>query len=150
MNTLQQQLASELVAFDELSGTARSDDPRISQAMRRIEVIRARIKQERSDFATTEVLETGEDYPTLIAEYEGLIVEREFAEQAYRAALTAKDSAQGEAIRQSRYLASYIEPTLAEDAEYPRQFVIFSLAALILILGWGIIVLIYYSLRDRA
>lgn len=150
MNNLQQQLATELVAFDELSGTTRSDDPRMSQAIRRIKVIRDRIAQERRDFATTEVSETGEDYPTLISEFEGLVVEREFAEQAYRAALTVRDSAQGEAIRQSRYLAAYIEPTLAEEAEYPRPFVIFGLAALILVLSWGVIVLIYYSLRDRA
>ncbi len=150
MNNLQQQLATELVEFDELTGTTRADDPRVSQAMRRIEVIRDRIAQERQDFATTEVTETGEDYPSLISEFEGLVVEREFAEQTYRAALAARDAAQGEAIRQSRYLAAYIEPTLAEEPEYPRPFVIFGLAALILVLGWGVIVLIYYSLRDRA
>ena len=150
MNQLQQQLATELVSFDETSGTTRSDDPRLVQSLRRIQVIRDRIAQERSDFATTEVSETGEDYPTLISQFEGLVVEREFAEQAYRAALTARDSAQGDAIRQSRYLAAYIEPTLAESAEYPRHFVIFGLAALILILVWGVVVLIYYSLRDRA
>lgn len=150
MNNLQQQLATELVALDQLSGTTRSDDTRITQAIKRIQVIRDRIVQERRDFATTEVSETGEDYPTLISEFEGLVVEREFAEQAYRAALAARDGAQSDAIRQSRYLAAYIEPTLAEDAEYPRHLVIFGLAALILILSWGVIVLIYYSLRDRS
>ena len=150
MNNLQQQLATELVALDQLSGTTRSDDTRITQAISRIQVIRDRIVQERRDFATTEVSETGEDYPTLISEFEGLVVEREFAEQAYRAALAARDAAQSDAIRQSRYLAAYIEPTLAEDAEYPRRLMIFGLAALILVLSWGVIVLIYYSLRDRA
>lgn len=150
MNTLQQQLASELVALDELSQTTQSDDPRLTQALRRIQVIRDRIAEERRTFATNEVLATGEDYPTLIAEFEGLVVEREFAEQAYRAALTALDSARAEADRQSRYLATYVEPTLAEEAEYPQRFVIFGLAALILVLGWGVIALIYYSLRDRA
>ena len=150
MNNLQQQLATELVAFDQLSGTTRSDDTRITQAISRIQVIRNRIVQERRDFATTEVSETGEDYPTLISEFEGLVVEREFAEQAYRAALAARDAAQSDANRQSRYLAAYIEPTLAEDAEYPRHLVIFGLATLILVLSWGVIVLIYYSLRDRS
>lgn len=150
MNNLQQQLATELVNFDELSGTTRADDPRVSQAIRRIEVIRDRIAKERRDFATNEVSQTGEDYPTLISEFEGLVVEREFAEHTYRAALTSRDSAQAEAIRQSRYLAAYIEPTLAEEPEYPRHLVIFGLAALILVLSWGVVVLIYYSLRDRA
>lgn len=150
MNTLQQQLAGELVALDELSQTTQSDDPRLTQALRRIQVIRDRIAEERRVFATNEVLSTGEDYPTLIAEFEGLVVEREFAEQAYRAALAAWDSAKAEAARQSRYLAAYVEPTLAEEPEYPQRFVIFGLAALILVLGWGVIALIYYSLRDRA
>lgn len=150
MNMLQQQLAEELVAYDELKQTTQGDDPRLTQALRRIEVIRERIAEERSAFATNEVLLTGEDYPTLISEFEGLMVEREFAEQTYRAALTAWDSAKGEAIRQSRYLAAYVEPTLAEEAEYPKRFIIFGLATLILVLGWGILTLIYYSLRDRA
>lgn len=150
MNTLQQQLANELVAFDELGKTIQGDDPRLAQALRRIQVIRDRIAEERKSFATNEVLSTGEDYPTLIAEFEGLVVEREFAEQAYRAALTAWDSAKAEAIRQSRYLAAYVEPTLAEEAEYPQRFVIFALAGLILVLSWGVLALIYYSLRDRA
>jgi len=150
MNTLQQQLATELVVFDELSKSARSDDPRLTQTLRRIEVIRERIATERREFATTEVLETGEDYPTLISEFEGLTVEREFAEAAYSAALTALDGAKANALRQSRYLATYIDPTLAEEAEYPRHFILFGLAALFLTLSWGILTLIYYSLRDRA
>lgn len=150
MNMLQQQLAEDLVAFDELKQTTQGDDPRLTQALRRIEVIRERIAEERSAFATNKVLQTGEDYPTLISEFEGLVVEREFAEQAYRAALTAWDSAKAEGIRQTRYLAAYIEPTLAEDAEYPKRFIIFGLATLILVLGWGVLTLIYYSLRDRA
>lgn len=150
VNTLQQQLGNELVAFDELSRTTQGEDPRQTQALRRIEVIRERIADERRTFATNEVLSTGEDYPTLISEFEGLTVEREFAETAYRAALTAWDSAKAQAGRQNRYLATYIRPTLAEEAEYPQRLMIFGLAALILTLGWGVLALIYYSLRDRA
>ncbi len=150
MNTLQQQLATELVTFDELTKSARSTDPRLAQSLRRIQVIRDRIAEERREFATTEVLETGEDYPTLISEFEGLNVEREFAETAYNAALAALDGAKANALRQSRYLATYIVPTKAEESEYPRRFIIVGLVALFLSLSWGILVLVYYSLRDRA
>lgn len=149
MNSLQQDLAKELVEFDELVNTARSDDPRLSQIRRRIEVIRARIAEERSSFATMEVTGTGEDYPTLISEFEGLTVEREFAEEMYVAALASRNAAQEDAIRQSRYLATYISPTLAEEAEYPKRFALFGLAALFLVLSWAILVLVYYSIRDR-
>lgn len=149
MGNLQQTLAQELIAFDELQQSTRSTDPRLTQAQRRIEVIRARIAEERAGIAATEVLGTGEDYPTLMAEFEGLLVQREFAESSYRAALTAYDAAQTNAVRQSRYLATYIPPTLAESPQYPRRNMIIGTAFLLLILGWGILVLVYYSIRDR-
>ena len=76
-------------------------------------------------------------------------MDREFAEETYRAALTALEVARDEAARQSRYLATYITPTLAEEAEYPRRFMLSALAGLFLLLGWSIGVLIYYSIRDR-
>lgn len=149
MSTLQQTLAQELIAFDELRQSTRATDPRLTQVQRRIEVIRERIAEERAGIAAAEVRGTGEDYPTLMAEFEGLMVQREFAESAYRAALTAYDAAQANAVRQSRYLATYIPPTLAETARYPKRPLIIGLAALFLMLSWGIIVLIYYSIRDR-
>lgn len=149
LSTLQQQLAGELVVFDELSGKTSGDDPRVTQALNRIRVIRDRIAEERSTFATTKVLGTEEDYPTLIAEFEGLQVEREFAEEAYRAALAARDSAYATSQRQSRYLATYVAPTLAESSEYPQRMLLTGLAALFLMLGWGIAVLVFYSIRDK-
>lgn len=150
MSNLQQQLAAELVSFDELSATTNASDPRVTQAIRRIQVIRARIAEERQTFATTEVLSTGEDYPTLISEFEGLTVEREFAEESFRAALAARDTARANAVRQSRYLATYINPTRAERAEYPQRLLLVALGTLFSMLIWGITVLIYYSIRDKA
>ncbi|MGI3171692.1 sugar transporter [Pseudooceanicola sp. C21-150M6] len=149
MNTLQQQLAAELVIFDELSSKTGNDDPRVTQALNRIRVIRERIAEERSNFATTKVTGTEEDYPTLIAEFEGLQVEREFAEEAYRAALAARDAAYATAERQSRYLATYVAPTAAESSQYPQRLLLLGLAGLFLCLGWGIAVLVYYSIRDK-
>lgn len=150
MSNLQQQLATELVAFDELAATTNPNDPRVTQAVRLIQVIRDRIAEERRTFATTEVLSTGEDYPTLISEFEGLTVEREFAEEAFRAALAARDTARANALRQSRYLATYVNPTLAERSEYPQRYVLIALAALFSCLVWAITVLVYYSIRDKA
>lgn len=151
MANLQQQLAEALIEFDLLRGTASANDPRVTKAQRMIDVIRERIAIERQTF-TSESTETGalgEDYPKLIAEYESLTVDREFAEEAYRAALTALDVARADAARQSRYLAEYIRPTHASASEFPSRYVITGLAALFLLLFWSIIALIYYSLRDR-
>jgi len=150
LNNLQQQLAEALIEFDLLSeNSSNTNDPRLIQAQRRIDVIRDRIRLERLNFATEDIGTEGQDYPTLMAQFEGLVVDREFAEQSYRAALTALDVARTNAARQSRYLAVYIQPTLPESAQYPRRETIMAFALLFLSLGWAIMALIYYSIRDR-
>lgn len=152
MNSLQQQLAEALIEYDLLLGTTTSTDPRLTKAQQRIDVIRERIAIERQTFASdsTETGGAGEDYPTLIAEFESLSVDREYAEEAYHVALTALELARQEAARQSRYLATYIRPTLAETAEYPQRIILAGLAGLFLLLAWSILALIYYSIRDRS
>lgn len=152
MNNLQQELASALIEYDLLRGTVAESDPRLTKALQRIDVIRQRINSERQTFTSTntDTGGVGEDYPTLISEFERLTVDREYREEAYRAALTGLALARDEAIRQSRYLATYIRPTRAQEAEYPERFVLSGLAALFLLLGWSILSLIYYSIRDRS
>ena len=152
MNNLQQQLAEALIEYDLLAGTVAPGDVRLKQAQQQIDVIRERINIERQTFASsnTDTGGVGEDYPTLISEFERLTVDREFAEETYRAALAALEVARDDAARQSRYLATYIKPALAEEAEYPRRFVLSALAGLFLLLAWSIGALIYYSIRDRS
>lgn len=76
-------------------------------------------------------------------------MDREFAEETYRAALAALDVARAKASRQSRYLATYIEPTLAESSAYPDRLLIELLSGLFLVLSWAVMVLVYYAIRDR-
>lgn len=151
MDNLQQQLAQALISYDLLLETTTETDPRVERADRRISAIRERISSERDTFASDESPHgaVGGDYPTLIAEFERLSVDLEFAEQAYRAALTAVDVARENAIRQNRYLATYIDPTRAESADYPKRTMLLGLAGLFLVLAWSILVLIYYAVRDR-
>lgn len=147
LNTLQAQLAAALIELDLLAGAGRDGDPRFVQTQRRIEVIEARINEERRKFGGTGP--GAESYATTFAEFERLNVDREFAERAYMAAMSAYDGARAEANRQSRYLAAYVRPTLAQKSEFPQRGLITGLVALFSLLIWSILMLIYYSLRDR-
>lgn len=148
--TLQGQMAEALIELDLLQDTTRQNDPRIIQAERRVEVIQERIDAERRKLGIGGGAETGEVFANLVGEYEGLIVDREFAERAYTAALAGFDAAQAEARKQSRYLAAHVRPTLAEKSQYPERGKILGLMAIFLTLGWAIMALVYYSLRDRS
>lgn len=149
LNTFQQRLGEELINLDLLLESTRETDPRTRQSQQRVEALRARIRQERDKFGSGGDVAGGEDYATLVSEFERLSVEQEFAEQKYTNALSNFDLAQTEAQRQSRYLAAYLQPTLAQKSQYPQRFLILGLSALFLFVGWATGVLIYYALRDR-
>ena len=147
VTNLQAQLAEALIEFDILRDTTRENDPRITQAERRIAVIEERIAAERSVLGTNS--STGIAFADLVGEYERLVVDQEFAEQAYTTSLAAFDGARNEARRQSRYLAAHVRPTLAEASEYPDRPTILITISLLLFLLWSVLALVAYSLRDR-
>ncbi len=147
--TLQEQQASAIIEYQLISESASEGDPRVAQARRRLEVIEAQVDEERRKFGAGGVGPGGQEYAKIISEFERLTVDREFAETAYAATLSAFDAARAEANRQSRYLAAYIQPTLAERSEFPQREVLLALVALFSFLTWAIISLIYYALRDR-
>lgn len=91
-----------------------------------------------------------QDVAGRIAEFEELETEREFAERAYTASLASLEKARIEANNRQRYLALFIEPTLSESAQYPTRFMNALLVTLGLLFAWGIGVMSYYNIRDRA
>jgi capsular polysaccharide transport system permease protein len=149
LTTLQTQQASALIEFDLISDTASENDPRVEQARRRLEVIEARIADERQKFGVGGGTGGGVEYATTISEFERLTVDREFAERGYEVALATLDAARAEANRQSRYLAAYITPTRAEKSQYPQRGFIFGLVAVFSFLIWAIFTLAAYAFRDR-
>ncbi len=148
LTRLQAELADELIRLDLLVTQTRDSDPRIAQARQRIEVIEARIATERMKIGSGGG-PAGEDYASVMAAFERLSVDVEFARESYLAALAAYDLAVAEARRQTRYLAAHIKPTLAERATAPDPAVILGLGGLFLVLIWAIGALTLASLRDR-
>lgn len=142
ITALQQELANELINRDTLMGTTTLDnDPRIERADRKIASIRQRIDEERGNVGSNQAVAVGA--------YEELLVDRQFAEQSYTAALAAYDAAVAEARRKSRYLAVHIEPTLADTAVYPRRVTTGAVGAAFIFMAWAIFMLVLYSFHDR-
>lgn len=147
--TLETQLVEAQIDLDILNDTTRESDPRVEQAVRRVAVLEDRIAAERARFGMGDTRSGDGAYATLLAEYERLSVDAEFAEQAYLTALASYDVAVAEAQRQSRYLAAYVMPTRPQSAEYPARFILLAMIAVCAFVAWSILVLVYYSIRDR-
>ncbi len=149
IGTLQGQLAEARIALELLRETAPADDPRVNRANRQIEVIERQIEAERSKLGVGSNADQGDAFAGILGEYERLVVEREFAEKTYVSALATYDLSLADARRKTRYLAAYTQPTRAETSRYPERMTILGLLALFLFLGWSIVTLVVYSLKDR-
>lgn len=146
---LQQQLAQALVDYDLLLQATDNSDPRVRQLDRRIRAIEERIAGERASYSSEGFASDDNSYPSLLAQYEGLRVDVQFAEEIYRLSLTVLNQARATAERQQLYLATFIAPTEAETAQYPRNLMLIGLTAFFAMMIWSICALVYYSLRDR-
>lgn len=151
LTQLQSQLAAALIAQDMLAenGTLQSD-PRFEQGEMKISAIESRIAQEREKFSNSSNTTGGESYAKMVAEYEQLSADRAFAEATYTSARATYDNALAEAQRQTRYLAAHVMPQVPEQSLRPNRPAVLALLAAFLLLGWGILLLVYYSVRDRA
>lgn len=148
IGALEGELANAQIELRLLQETARETDPRIRQTELKIEVIKQQIADERSELGL-EGVDDNISVADLVGEYEILVVDLEFAQEAYTTALATFVSAQNEARRQTRYLAPHVNPTKAEKSQYPDRIQIMLLATLLLTLIWSVVTLTGYALRDR-
>lgn len=147
LSALQSQLASSLVERAALAPSAQANDPRIDVLDNRINAIRTQISSERAGIAQT--AGDGASLTEVIGQYEELLVDLEFAQNAYTLAMAAVQSAQAEARRQSRYLAVHIAPFAADESRIPNRWVYSGLVTLALLAAWSMLVLLYYNVRER-
>lgn len=150
-------LEAKLTELNTTLATARKqmseESPRIKVMKAEIDSIKAQIETERQRLGSGSADEGGSaagDVAGRIERYQGLQTEQEFAERAYTAAMSALEKARIEASGKERYLATFIQPTLSEEAQYPRRILNSVLALLACLFAWSVGVMIYYNIRDRA
>lgn len=141
-------LAKTLIRRGNLEVYTDKADSRLSDLDRQISVIRDQIDRERAVIAGHRT--GGAALSDVIGQYEELLVDLEFSENAYVAARGAAEQARAEARRQSRYAAVHIPPTLAEESLYPSRWLLLSVIFVAALSVWAILSLIYYNIRDRA
>lgn len=147
---LEEELSQARVQMDLLSSALDDTAPRITLLKRQIASLEARIAAERTRLgAGTGDAGAGRALSQIVGDFEELVVDREFAEQAYTVALATYQQAQAEARRRQRYLAAHIEPTLSEEPEYPDRPLLIAAIFLLCLAVWSILVLGAYNIRDR-
>lgn len=132
-----------------------SESPRIRILQQQIEAIKSEIEKTRQRLGTGSAatgITRGDNSTALsfrIADYTELALEEEFAQKLYITSLASLEKARQEADAKSLYLATFIQPTLSESAQYPQRL-LYSIAVFLMLGGfWMVTVLMYYNIRDR-
>ncbi|HEX4617554.1 MAG TPA: hypothetical protein VH230_16760, partial [Stellaceae bacterium] len=98
----------------------RADAPSVRMLDARIQSLQAQLHSVESEVTDTEKSRS-EVLSRVMGSYERLESERSFAEKAYQHALEALDRARMNADRQQVYVAGFVQPSLPEEALYPRR-----------------------------
>ena len=152
MATLRQQRAEAQVELDSYLSLVGPQGPRAPALRQQIESLEQRIEEERQRLGAGATGHGSADarlFADLMGDYEELMVELEFAQNAYVSALASFEQAQVEARRQTRFLSPHIRPTLSVAAQYPERALIGLGVFAFLSVAWSAALLIVYNVRDR-
>ncbi|EGQ9575919.1 capsule biosynthesis protein, partial [Vibrio alginolyticus] len=141
---LEVQLAKTKAELNALTSYMDAKAPAVVNLKREVMALTMQIQNEKKAIAGDP--DTQSTLSGVFADYEPLLVERTFAEKAYTSALASLEAARVEASRKHRYLATFVEPLLPDEATEPKRlrsiFTVFfatSLAWVIGLLGLGIV-----------
>jgi len=126
----------------------RDDAPSIKMLEARVQSLEGQRRAVESEVTDTEKTRS-EALSRVMGSYEQLESERAFAENTYQHALQALDRSRINADRQQVYLATFVQPTLPEEALYPRRLQSFAVASGVAFVVWMIGGFILQSIRDH-
>jgi capsular polysaccharide transport system permease protein len=131
------------------TSSAAPDAPHIIGLRRRVEALEAQIGEERRKITS----ETG-GLARKLADYERLVLEREFAKQTLAVSVRALEIAHTEARRQQLYLERVVEPNAPDYAVAPERLrMIATVLAgnlVVLLVGWLVLSGVKERLAERA
>jgi len=142
--TLQTQQIEAQIAHSLLLQTTTEKDPRAVAASMKISVIEGLLEDERRNVGANK-----DGSAAVTAEFEARMLEVEYAQERYLAAMAALDTANALAQQNSRYLAVHIQPTLPDTAGRPYRWRSLLISVSFLTLIWVIGAVGFYGRRNQ-
>jgi capsular polysaccharide transport system permease protein len=119
-----------------------------------VQVLSARLQaiNDQIQRADREITSTNPDDPTLsraLYQFEGLEVERQFAQRLYMVSQAGVERARMNAARQQLYLTTFVEPSLAEMALYPHRLTNILIVFLASLAPWTVLTMLTAAIKDH-
>lgn len=147
--SLEGELSRYKTELASLRSYMREDSAQIAGVKARIAAIEQQMRAERGRLTRNEDL-PGTTYSDLLAEYERLLIEEEFARTAYTSAISALEVARADAGRKQAYLVAFVEPSLPDEPSKPDRLLIIVSFLLCGLLAYGLLMLIGAAIREHA
>ncbi len=143
---LEGELADAQADLDSLQAVMGKGASRVVAARARVDSLQRQIAKQTERMVDGD----GKSLNQAIAEFEPALIEKEFAENAYKAALKTLELARIETIREQRYLVSISPASLPSRPSYPkRMWGVLRVAVLGLVL-MGVVTLLIAAVREHA
>jgi capsular polysaccharide transport system permease protein len=91
----------------------------------------------------------GKPLSAIVAAYEALDLERQFAQNMVLATMQNLEQARANAAMQHMYVATFVKPAMPQSPTYPRRTTAISLVVLASLLAWLVGLLIVDSIREH-
>ncbi len=148
ISSLEAQATSLRTKIAEVSSYMRKDSPELVMLKQRLSAIEKQLVEEKNRVAGNQA--ENANLNAIVAEYEDLTLEAEFAQRQLVSAMNALEQSRIQQLAQTRYLVAYQKPTLPDESLYPRPY-LFSLYIYIsTILLVGLLSLIIAAVREHA
>jgi capsular polysaccharide transport system permease protein len=149
IETLQSELTTARAKLQAQRQQMSETAPSVVYQVNLIKALEKQIDEERNRIATVDASASDGTIGGLIADFEALTIDREFAEKAYLSALASLERVRLDALRQQRYLATIVPPAMPEDALYPRRVLNTFIVLIGMFCVWGLATLIGLAVRDH-
>jgi capsular polysaccharide transport system permease protein len=144
---LESKLAEARAEYATLSSYMAPTSPQVIAARERVSALATQAKGE-----SARLVDARDDkgLNKSLVEFEAVLVEKEFATQSYQSALTSLELARADATRQHRYLAVVAEPSLPDEAMFPRRVLSLLTTFLSSLVLFGVFSLTWAAIKEHA
>ncbi len=145
VSQIEGQLAQQQAQLKQLQSYMRETAPAVISVQARVDALTQQLAQEQNRLTGTDKDAMNE----VTARYLDVQTQATLANDLYKTGLISLEQAKVEAYRKLKHLLIVSQPTLAEDAEYPRRIYNLATIGVLLCLLYGLIVMGIATLREH-
>lgn len=145
VSQIESQLAQQQAQLKQLQSYMKDSAPAVVSVRARIDALTQQLEQEKARLTGTDKDAMNE----VNASYMDVQTQANLAVDLYKSGLISLEQARVEAYRKLKHLLVVSQPTLAEDAEYPRRIYNLVTIGVLLCLLYGLIVMGLATLREH-